>query len=77
MQVGREEAFVKEARADMEAVLEENLVGPVALADSYKIYDELMSVDADEYIEAWKMGFHTTEETETEILRLQVRCCTG
>lgn len=27
-------------------------------------------VSADEYIEDWKMQFHSTEETQTEILRL-------
>ncbi|KAK3261161.1 hypothetical protein CYMTET_29916, partial [Cymbomonas tetramitiformis] len=65
------ETQVKEARAYILKVLETNMVGPQALADSYNAFKELMMVDPDEYIEDWKCAFHSTDETHREIQRLQ------
>lgn len=44
--MGAGETSVKAARAFVEEVLEENMRGPEALAQSYLIYEELMKVGA-------------------------------
>jgi hypothetical protein len=68
--VTADEGFIVESRAYIKGVLKYNSKGPNKLKASYEIYKELMSVDPDEYVEEWKMAFHTTAEYEQEILRL-------
>lgn len=57
-------------RAQVEAIVSSNLVGPGEMLESFSEFSWLLEADEVEYVAQWKEAEHSLEETEAEIGRL-------